>query len=214
MKNFCKRSFDVAGALVGIALERYFILRYGLALMRETGEDLYFYQDRVGKNGKIFKICKLQTMSQARDVNGHLLPESERLGSLGAKIRRHGIDEFSNFWNVLNGEMSIVGPRPHVPSEVFIAYDPERLTVKPGITSRSKLKVGNESHVLENLVDIVEIRHDRTRGAISTLSHDFSLCLATIKRLKNGHGEEKTHYCPENAPETLRPSEKTPKIAA
>jgi lipopolysaccharide/colanic/teichoic acid biosynthesis glycosyltransferase len=195
MKNLCKRSFDIAGALVGIALERYFIYKYGQALMKETGESLYFYQDRVGKDGKLFKICKLQTMNRAKDEEGNLLPESKRIGPLGAKLRRHCVDELPNFWNVLKGDMSIVGPRPHIPEEVFIAMDPERVTVKPGITYASKLKVGNSSHILENISDIAEIRKDKKRGAAATLLNDFAVCVRTAKRLFKGHSEEKTYYC-------------------
>ena len=103
------------------------------------GAGAFFFQERPGKGGKIFKIVKFKTMTDECDVNGNLLPDEMRLTKVGKFVRSTSIDELPQFWNVFKGDMSIIGPRPHM-----LVHDKEymseiatyslRYAVKPGIT--------------------------------------------------------------------------------
>lgn len=100
------------------------------------GAGAFFTQDRPGKNGKIFKVIKFKTMTDERDADGNLLPDSERLTKVGKFVRSTSIDELPQLINVLKGDMSLIGPRPLLPQYLPL-YSPEqarRHEVRPGIT--------------------------------------------------------------------------------
>lgn len=100
------------------------------------GSGAFFYQNRAGKNGRIFKVMKFKSMTDERDSEGKLLPDAQRLTSIGRFIRKTSIDELPQLINVLKGDMSLVGPRPLLP-EYTPLYDEtqrRRLEVRPGIT--------------------------------------------------------------------------------
>lgn len=99
-------------------------------------ENPFFLQVRPGKNEHLFKIIKFKTMTNAKDENGNLLPDSERLTNVGSFIRRTSLDEIPQLINVLKGDMSLIGPRPLLPEylELFNEYEKQRHLVKPGIT--------------------------------------------------------------------------------
>lgn len=144
-----KRLLDITTALVVLVLTAPIVAvaMAGIALV--SGGSPLFFQERVGKDGRPFRMVKLRTMvCGAHALHASMLPLSEvdgpvfkmradpRLHPLGAFLRRTSIDELPNFVNVLRGEMSAVGPRPPLPSEVahYDAYALRRLTVKPGVT--------------------------------------------------------------------------------
>lgn len=100
------------------------------------GAGAFFFQERPGKNGKIFKVVKFKTMTDERDVDGNLLPDADRLTKVGKFVRSTSIDELPQLWNVLKGDMSLIGPRPLLPQYLPL-YSPEqarRHEVRPGIT--------------------------------------------------------------------------------
>lgn len=100
------------------------------------GAGAFFTQERPGKNGKIFKIYKYKTMTDERDAQGRLLPDAERLTRIGRIVRSTSIDELPQLWNVLRGDMSLIGPRPLL-VQYLPLYSPEqarRHEVRPGIT--------------------------------------------------------------------------------
>lgn len=99
-------------------------------------ENPFFLQVRPGKNERLFKIIKFKTMTNARDKEGNLLPDSERLTATGKFIRKTSLDEIPQLLNVLKGDMSLVGPRPLLPQylELFNNFEKQRHLVKPGIT--------------------------------------------------------------------------------
>lgn len=100
------------------------------------GAGAFFYQDRAGKDGKNFKVMKYKSMTDERDSEGKLLPDAQRLTSIGRFIRKTSIDELPQLFNVLKGDMCLVGPRPLLP-EYTPLYDEtqrRRLEVRPGIT--------------------------------------------------------------------------------
>ena len=100
------------------------------------GAGAFFFQERPGKNGKIFKVVKFKTMTDERDKDGNLLPDADRLTKVGRFVRSTSIDELPQLWNVLKGDMSLIGPRPLL-VQYLPLYSPEqarRHEVRPGIT--------------------------------------------------------------------------------
>ena len=100
------------------------------------GAGIFFYQDRPGKNGKIFRVIKFKTMTDERDGNGNLLPDAQRLTKVGKFVRSTSIDELPQLINVLKGDMAIVGPRPLLPKylQLYTKEQARRHEVRPGIT--------------------------------------------------------------------------------
>lgn len=134
--RIAKRVFDFSAALIGLIIASPLILGTAIAIALFMGRPVLFAQDRPGKNSRIFKVYKFRSMIDAVDKDGKLLPDSERLTRLGKFIRKTSMDELPQLWNVLKGEMSLVGPRPLL--VVYLErYTPEqarRHEVTPGIT--------------------------------------------------------------------------------
>jgi sugar transferase EpsL len=131
-----KPLFDVlAAAMLLLILAPLLLILAALVRLR-LGRPTLFFQDRTGRGGKIFRLCKFRTMREARDASGRLLPDGMRMTSLGTFLRSTSLDELPELWNVLKGEMSLVGPRPLLP-QYLSRYSPEqarRHEVRPGIT--------------------------------------------------------------------------------
>ena len=147
--SFTKRVFDVGASFVGLTLLSPVLLGAAIAIKLESKGPIIFSQDRVGLNGKIFKMYKLRSMvSNAEELKEKLLEKNEmsgpmfkmkddpRITKVGKFIRKTSIDELPQLINVLKGDMSLVGPRPSLPKEVeqFEPWMYERLQVKPGLT--------------------------------------------------------------------------------
>ena len=120
-----------------------------------NGAGAFFLQERPGKGGKIFKICKFKSMTDEKDADGNLLPNEKRLTKVGAFIRKTSIDELPQLWNVLIGDMSFVGPRPDVPgyADNLTGDDREVLKLRPGITGPASLKYRDEEEMLARQSD-------------------------------------------------------------
>lgn len=136
-KNFFKRLIDFCIVLTALLLIWPILLVITIWLhFANKGAGAFFLQERPGKNGKIFKVIKFKTMTDERDSNGELLPDSQRLTSVGRFIRGLSIDEIPQLINVLKGDMSLIGPRPLL-VQYLPLYSPEqsrRHEVRPGIT--------------------------------------------------------------------------------
>lgn len=136
-RDIFKRVIDIAAA-GGVLLVLSLPLAAVVAWLHfaNRGAGAFFTQERPGKNGKIFKVVKFKTMTDQRDADGNLLPDGERLTKVGRFVRSTSIDELPQLWNVLKGDMSLIGPRPLL-VQYLPLYSPEqarRHEVRPGIT--------------------------------------------------------------------------------
>ena len=136
-KNFFKRVFDFCISLVALIIISPILLVVTIWLhFANKGAGAFFFQLRPGKNGKIFKVVKYKTMTDERDENGELLPDSERLTTVGRFVRSTSIDELPQLFNVLKGDMALIGPRPLLVQYLPYYTEREQLrhTVRPGIS--------------------------------------------------------------------------------
>ena len=144
-KFFFKRFFDIALALIGLILLSPIFCAVLVLLMINNRGKPFFFQKRPGKNEKIFKVIKFKTMNDRKDKKGNMLPDSERLTQVGVFVRKTSLDEIPQLFNVLKGDMSLIGPRPLLP-EYLPLYNEEqkkRHLVKPGITGWAQVNGRN-----------------------------------------------------------------------
>lgn len=132
-----KRGIDVAASALGLVCLSPVLAAITVWLhFANRGAGAFFRQERPGLHGKIFKVVKFKTMTDERDAAGNLLPDGERLTAVGRFVRSTSLDELPQLWNVLRGDMSLIGPRPLLPQYLPL-YSPEqarRHQVRPGIT--------------------------------------------------------------------------------
>lgn len=136
-RDCVKRGIDLA--VSGTALLILFIPLLGVTIwlhFANKGAGAFFFQERPGKNAKIFRVVKFKTMTDERDAEGKLLPDAQRLTKVGRFVRSTSIDELPQLWNVFKGDMSLIGPRPllvqYLP--LYSAEQARRHEVRPGIT--------------------------------------------------------------------------------
>ena len=136
-RNYFKRTIDIVASSIALLLLAVPLTIVAVWLhLANKGAGAFFFQERPGKYGKIFKVVKFKTMTDERDVDGKLLPDAHRLTKIGRLVRSTSIDELPQLWNVLKGDMSLIGPRP-----LLVQYLPlyskeqaRRHEVRPGIT--------------------------------------------------------------------------------
>jgi len=140
-----KRLFDLCGSIFGILIFALPLILLVCLVRSRLGSPVFFAQVRPGLNGKPFRMVKFRSMTDARSSDGELLPDAERLTRFGALLRSTSLDELPELWNVLKGEMSLVGPRPLL-VEYLPLYTPEqarRHDVRPGITGWAQVNGRN-----------------------------------------------------------------------
>ena len=140
-----KRTMDISGALIGLTLFSPVLITIFLIIQYKMGSPALFRQTRPGLGGKPFQMVKFRTMCDALDVDGNLLPDEERITKLGRFLRSSSLDELPELWNVLKGDMSLVGPRPLL-FEYLPFYSSEqarRHEVRPGVTGWAQVNGRN-----------------------------------------------------------------------
>lgn len=142
---FFKRFFDIIIAIICLILFLPVLSGIFIILLISTKENPFFLQDRPGKNGNIFKVFKFRTMNSKKDINGNLLPDKDRLTKIGILLRKSSLDESPQVFNILKGDMSIIGPRPLLPEYLSLYNDKQmkRHNVKPGITGWAQINGRN-----------------------------------------------------------------------
>ena len=179
-RNYIKRIFDFLIALVALICLSPLLLVVTIWLhFANKGSGAFFVQERPGKDAKIFKIIKFKTMTDERDASGELLPDSKRLTRVGRFVRATSIDELPQLFNVLVGDMAIIGPRPLLVRYLPL-YSPEqarRHEVRPGITGWAQCHGRNTLSWAEKFkLDVWYVDH-------CSFITDLKIILITIKKV-------------------------------
>ncbi len=193
-----KRSLDVVGALAGLLLLMPLFLVVGLAIVIEDGWPIFFAQTRVGQYGRLFKFYKFRSMvNNAETLKDDLVTQNEsgdgvifkmkrdpRITRTGRFIRRFSIDEMPQFWNVLIGDLALVGPRPPVPREVaeYTLEERKRLHAKPGLTCLWQIQGRSEIPFKE------QVRLDLQYIHSQSFWKDIVIMLKTVPAVLFGRG--------------------------
>lgn len=146
-----KSIFDKFAAFVGLLILWPFLLVVSILIfIKMPGGPVFFIQKRVGKNSELFKMYKFRTMIVSHEGSSISVKGENRITPLGAVLRKYKIDELPELWNVLVGDMSLVGPRPDVPgyADKLEGEDRKVLLLKPGITGPASIKYKNEEEIL------------------------------------------------------------------
>lgn len=136
-RNCFKRMIDCCLAMVAIVVLSPVMVAVAVLLaVANKGAGVVFTQTRPGKNGRLFKVMKFKTMTDEKDENGNLLPDAQRLTKMGKFIRSTSLDELPQLFNVLKGDMALIGPRPLLPQylPLYSKEQARRHDVRPGIT--------------------------------------------------------------------------------
>ena len=182
--NFIKGTIDFMAALIGLLLLFPVLLTVTILLIIANQGQPFFLQLRPGKNQKLFKIIKFKTMTDAKDRNGNLLLDVDRLTKVGSFVRKTSLDELPQLINVLKGDMSLIGPRPLLTKylSLYSDFQNRRHEVKPGITGWAQVN-GRNSISWENkfVYDVWYV------DQISFLV-DLKILLLTVKKVFKSEG--------------------------
>ena len=179
-KRFLKRLIDFLLVLTALLIIWPILLAITVALaIVNKSAGAFFYQERPGKNGKIFRVIKFKSMTDERDADGNLLPEAQRLTKIGAFIRKFSIDELPQLFNVLKGDMAFIGPRPLLPKYIPLYNEEQhrRHEVRPGISGWAQVHGRNNITWTEKFkLDVWYVDH-------VSLCIDIKVIFMTIKNV-------------------------------
>ena len=183
-----KRAFDIAASTSALVVLSPVLAITAYKVKKELGSPVLFRQTRPGLHGKPFEMVKFRTMKDATDKEGNALPDSERLTDFGKKLRASSLDELPELWNVLKGDMSLVGPRPllmeYLP--LYNAEQAKRHNVRPGVTGYAQVNGRNSLSWEDKFkLDTWYVEHQ-------SLWLDMKILLKTVKKviIKDGISAE------------------------
>ena len=183
-----KRAFDIAASASALVVLSPVLAITAYKVKKELGSPVLFRQTRPGLHGKPFEMIKFRTMKDATDKEGNALPDSERLTEFGKKLRASSLDELPELWNVLKGDMSLVGPRPllmeYLP--LYNAEQAKRHNVRPGVTGYAQVNGRNSLSWEDKFkLDTWYVEHQ-------SLWLDMKILLKTVKKviIKDGISAE------------------------
>jgi lipopolysaccharide/colanic/teichoic acid biosynthesis glycosyltransferase len=171
-----KRIIDLMIASIALLLLSPIFLLIAYKVRKNLGAPIFFYQERPGKDGKLFKMIKFRSMKDAFDREGNPLPDEKRITPFGLKLRATTLDEMPQLINVLKGEMSIVGPRPQLPEflEHYTKEQMRRHDVRPGMTGLAQVSGRNNLDWEDKFK--LDIEYVNTQ----TLALDFKIMFKTV----------------------------------
>jgi lipopolysaccharide/colanic/teichoic acid biosynthesis glycosyltransferase len=185
-RRFFKRFIDIAISLIMIILLSPIYLILAILIRIKLGKPVLFRQARPGKDEKIFNLYKFRSMTDARDENGDLLPDADRLPAFGRRLRATSLDELPELINILKGDMSIIGPRPLLVKYLPYYTEEERIrhSVRPGLTGYAQVHGRNALSWEQRFEhDVYYVRH------ISFLL-DIKIIIDTVKAVITHEGVE------------------------
>lgn len=178
-QKYIKRPMDLTLSLLAIVVLSPVLLIIGILVALKLGSPILFKQERPGRNEKIFTLCKFRTMTDQTDSDGNLLSDEDRLTPFGRFLRSTSLDELPELWNILKGDMSIVGPRPLL-VEYLPLYSEEqkhRHDVRPGLSGLAQVSGRNAINWEEKFeLDVQYVTQ-------ITFVNDIKLILATVKKV-------------------------------
>ena len=183
-RKYFKRPFDVFCALSAIAVFWWLYIIVAVLVRIKLGSPVIFKQERPGLNEKIFTLYKFRTMTDAKDENGNLLPDNIRLTEFGKLLRSTSLDELPEVWNILKGDMSVIGPRPLLVRDMVFMTPEQRMrhSVRPGLSGLAQVRGRNiiswESKLEADLQYIQLI----------TFCKDIRIILKTVKKMVHREG--------------------------
>ena len=179
-KSFFKRVLDFSIAGVALLIIWPFLLMAIILLhFANKGAGVFFFQERPGKDGKIFKVIKFKTMTDERDADGKLLPDAQRLTKVGKFIRSTSVDELPQLVNVLKGDMALIGPRPLMPKYLPLYNETQkrRHEVRPGMTGWAQVNGRNNISWTKTFeLDVWYVDH-------CTILTDIKILFLTVKKV-------------------------------
>lgn len=189
-KSFFKRFLDFILSLIAIILLSPVYLIIAILVRVKLGSPVIFKQERPGKDEKIFKMYKFRSMTSETDAEGNLLPDDVRLTSFGKKLRATSLDELPELFNILKGDMSIVGPRPllvkYLP--LYTSEQRKRHRVKPGLTGLAQVIGRNSLSWKEKFT--LDIKYTECYSFL----YDLKIIVMTIKAVVKKEGINSTEY--------------------
>ena len=188
--KYIKRLLDIICALLALIVFCWLYAIIAILVRIKLGKPVLYTATRIGKDNKPFKLYKFRSMTDAKDENGNLLPDTERLTSFGRKLRSTSLDEIAEAINILKGEMSVVGPRP-LPSIYLPYYTEEELkrhSVKPGLSGWAQVN-GRNSLTWDEKFKL-DVWYAENVSFVLDVKIVFLTVVKALKRENIGQGEE------------------------
>lgn len=191
-RQWTKRAIDLTFAVSSLVIAAPVMIAVGALILMKMGRPVLFRQERPGFNGQLFECLKFRTMNDNRNAQGQLLSDQERMVPLGTWLRRTSLDELPQLWNIVQGDLSFIGPRPLLKEYLpyYTTEEQRRHSVTPGLTGWAQIHGRNNLNFDERLkMDVWYV--DNLSWEL-----DLRIMLATIRTVFQGSGTDLVSYAP------------------